>query len=179
LFKQRMQTLDHIIDRVVYYAIYIAGIITLLMAILTTYGVVRRYALGDPEPYSYEIAIFCLISSVCLSLAYIQRKDRNLRVDMVSSHYSVKGHNIMLNIIVPLIALAYLITLVWQSSVDALYSLQVHERTYSAWGPIVYPIKTLVPIGGSLLCVVLISQLVRGIYNLTKQSPEIQTREKE
>jgi TRAP-type mannitol/chloroaromatic compound transport system permease small subunit len=179
LFKKQMQRLDHIIERVAYYAIYVAGIITLLMALVTTYGVVRRYALDVPEPYSYEIGIFCLISSVCLSLAYIQRQDRNLRVDMVSNHFNAKGQGLLLNIIVPLIAMSYLITLVWQSLKDALYSLQVGERTYSAWGPIVYPIKLLVPIGAALLCIVLISQLVRGIHALTTKSTELNNPKKD
>jgi len=174
-----MQAIDRIIDRIVYYAIYIGGIITLIMALVTTYGVIRRYALSIPEPYSYEIGIFCLISSVCLSLAYIQRQDRNLRVDMVSNHFSARGHNILLNIIVPLIALTYLITLLWQSLKDALYSMQVGERTYSAWGPIVYPIKMLIPIGAALLCIVLISQLIKGFSALKNGSTEVQARNKE
>lgn len=172
MFIKRMRALDHIIDRIVYIAMSAAAIITLIMALVTTYGVFRRYALSNPEPYSYEIGIFCLIASVCLSLAYIQRQDRNLRVDLLSSRFSPKAQGILLNIVVPVFAMTYLTVLVWRSWDNAFRSFQIGERTYSAWGPTVFPIKMLVPIGAGLLCIVLISQLVRGIYALRKPAAE-------
>ena len=149
---------------------YVAGIITMLMALVTTFGVVMRYAFNSPEHYSYEIGIFCLISSVSLSLAYIQRKGRNLRVDFVSNYFPAKVQSALLNIFVPIVALFYLVLLVWKSWGDAWYSLSIGERTYSAWAPAVGPMKLLVPIGAGLLCIVLVSQLIHGIVALKKDS---------
>jgi TRAP-type C4-dicarboxylate transport system permease small subunit len=172
LFKKAFETLDRILDRIVYYAIYVGGVITLVMAFVTTYGVFRRYALNSPEPYSYEIGIFCLISSVSLALPYIQRQGRNLRVDFVSNRFSPRGQGVLLNILAPLIALFYLVLLVWKSLGDASYSLGIGERTYSAWGPPVGPMKLFVPIGVGLLCLVLIFQLIHGLLALKKRSRE-------
>jgi TRAP-type C4-dicarboxylate transport system permease small subunit len=169
LFKKSMQTLDHILERVTYYAIFVAGIITLLMACATTYGVVMRYAFHRPEHYTYEIGIFCLISSVTLSLAYIQRQDRNIRVDFISNRFSPYSQGVLLNIIVPLIGLFYVGLLVWKSFGDAWYSLSIGDRTYSAWGPPVGPMKLFVPIGAGLLCLVLIAQLTHGLIALKKR----------
>jgi TRAP-type C4-dicarboxylate transport system permease small subunit len=149
---------------------YVAGIITLLMALVTTFGVVMRYAFNSPEHFSYEIGIFCLISSVSLALPYIQKQGRNLRVDFVSNSFSPKIQAALLNIFVPLIALFYLVLLVWRSWVDAWYSLSIAERTYSAWAPPVGPMKLLVPIGGGLLCIVLVTQLIHGLVALIKDS---------
>jgi TRAP-type C4-dicarboxylate transport system permease small subunit len=98
LFKKSVDKLDHFLERVVYYAIYVGGVITLAMAFVTTYGVFRRYALNNPEPYSYEIGIFCLICSVSLALPYIQRQGRNLRVDFISNRLSPKVQGALLNI---------------------------------------------------------------------------------
>jgi TRAP-type C4-dicarboxylate transport system permease small subunit len=168
LFKKALAALDHILDRIVYYAIYIGGVITLLMAFVTTYGVFRRYALNSPEPYSYEIGIFCLISSVSLALPYIQRKGRNLRVDFVSNRLSSRVQGALLDILAPLLALFYLVLLVWKSLGDASYSLSIGERTYSAWGPAVGPMKLFVPVGVGLLCLVLIFQLIHGLLALRK-----------
>jgi TRAP-type C4-dicarboxylate transport system permease small subunit len=179
LFTKAMQTLDHVLERIVYYAIYVAAIITLVMACVTTFGVIKRYVFASPEHYTYEIGIFCLVSSVCLSLAYIQRQDRNLRVDLLSNRFSGKAQGVLLNILVPVIAMTYLITLIWKSWQDAWHSLQIGERTYSAWAPPVGPIKLLVPIGAALLCVVLISQLVRGINALKKPSRDLDALKKE
>jgi TRAP-type C4-dicarboxylate transport system permease small subunit len=172
LFKKVFSSLEHILDRIVYYAIYVGGVITLIMAFVTTYGVFRRYALNSPEPYSYEIGIFCLISSVSLALPYIQKQGRNLRVDFLSNRWSPQLQGAMLNIVTPLFALFYLGLLVWKSWGDALYSLGRGERTYSAWGPPVGPMKLCVPIGVGLLCLVLIFQLIHGFISLKKHSRE-------
>lgn len=172
MFKKTMRTLYNISERIVNYAMYIAGFITLLMALVTTFGVIMRYAFNSPEHYSYEIGIFCLISSVALALPYIQRQGRNLRVDFVSNYFPPKVQAVFLNIVVPLIALAYLVPLVWRSWVDAWYSLDIGERTYSAWAPPVGPMKLIVPIGAALLCIVLISQLIHGLVALKVDNSE-------
>jgi TRAP-type C4-dicarboxylate transport system permease small subunit len=172
LFKKSVDKLDHFLERVVYYAIYVGGVITLVMAFVTTYGVFRRYALNNPEPYSYEIGIFCLICSVSLSLPYIQRQGRNLRVDFMSNRFSPKVQGALLNIFTPLIALFYLLLLAWKAWEDAWYSLGIAERTYSAWAPPVGPMKLVVPVGVGLLCMVLIAQLIHGLFTLIKRNRE-------
>ena len=169
MFKKTVETLDKVLERVVYYAIYVAGIITLLMATATTYGVVMRYVFNRPEHFTYEISVFCLISSVCFAIPYIQREGRNLRVDFVSNRFSPKVQGILLNILVPLIALFYLVPLVEKSWGDAWYSIGINDRTYSAWAPPVGPFKLFVPVGAGLLCLVLISQLIHGILALRKK----------
>jgi TRAP-type C4-dicarboxylate transport system permease small subunit len=170
LFKRAVETLDHILERVVYYAINVGGVITLVMALATTFGVIMRYAFNRPEHYTYEIGIFCLISSVSFAIPYIQRQGRNLRVDFISNHFSPKVQEALFYILVPVIGLFYLIPLVWKSWGDAFYSLGISERTYSAWAPPVGPMKLLVPIGAGLLCLVLISQLIHGLLTLKKNS---------
>lgn len=172
MFKKTMRTLYNISELIVKYAMYIAGFITLLMALVTTFGVVMRYAFKSPEHYSYEIGIFCLISGVALALPYIQRRGRNLRVDFVANRFPPKVQFALLNVVVPLVALAYLIPLVWRSWGDAMYSLGISERTYSAWAPPVGPMKLFVPIGAGLLCIVLIAQLVHAIVALKENNIE-------
>jgi len=169
LFIKAIQALDKVLERIVRYAIYVAGVITLLMALVTTFGVVMRYALNSPEHYSYEIGIFCLIFSVTLAIPYIQQQGRNLRVDFLSNRFPPKVQAVLLNVFVPIIALAYLVPLVWQSWGDAWYSLSIAERTYSAWAPPVGPMKLFVPVGAGLLCLVFISQLIHGLIALKKR----------
>jgi TRAP-type C4-dicarboxylate transport system permease small subunit len=169
MFINVVEKLDRILERIVYYAIFLAGTITLAMAFATTYGVFMRYAVNRPEHFTYEIGIFCLISSVCLALPYIQKRGRNLRVDFVANHFPPKVQAALPNIVIPLIALFYLGLLVWKSWGDAWYSLSIAERTYSAWAPPVGPMKLFVPIGVGLLCIVLIIQLIHGLLTLGKK----------
>ncbi len=172
MLKKALLTADGVLERIALYAIHIAGYITLIMALVTTYGVVMRYAFNSPEHFTYEIAIFCLISSVCLSLAYIQQQARNIRVDFVSNYFPPKMQAILLGVIVPLIALGYLVPLVMTSLEDSLYAISISQRTYSAWGPLVGPFKLFIPVGASLLCLVLVSQLIHSIIDLVRKQPD-------
>ena len=169
LIRKAIRTLDTVIERVAHFSIYIAGIITLLMAFVTTFGVVMRYVFRSPEHFSYEIGILCLISSVSLALAYIQRQGRNLRVDFVFNFFPSRVQGALLNILVPLVALFYVGLLARESWGDALYSLSIGERTYTAWAPPKGPMKLLIPIGVGMLGIVLVAQLIRGLVNLKKK----------
>jgi TRAP-type mannitol/chloroaromatic compound transport system permease small subunit len=166
LFKKCMQTLEHIIARVSYASVYISGVMAVLMAFLAAYGVIRRYALDDPEPYSYEISTIFLLAGVVLAIPYIQKVGRHLRVDILSNRFPQGVQTILLNIFVPILAIFYISPMTWQSWENACYSLRIGETTYSAWAPPLFPIKIWVPIGVGLLCIVLFAQLIHGLYLL-------------
>jgi TRAP-type C4-dicarboxylate transport system permease small subunit len=173
LFKKVAQTLDRIIERVSYVFVYISGVMALLMACLATYGVIRRYAFNDPEKYSYEISIMFLLVGVVLALPYIQRVERNIRVDFIVNRLPAGAQVVMLEIVFPLLALFYIVPLTWQSWENSWYALQVGERSYSSWAPLVGPIKVMVPICTGLLCLVLLAQLCRGVNSLVQRRKKL------
>jgi TRAP-type C4-dicarboxylate transport system permease small subunit len=172
LLKKTMQTLDRLVGHVSYICVYISGIIAVIMCFLAFYGVFRRYALNRPEPYSYELSTIFLMVGIVLALPYIQRVGRHLRVDILANHFPETVQVILLNLVVPILALFYLVPMTWKSWENAWYSLQVGERSFSAWAPPYFPIKVWIPIGIGLLCVVLFTHLIRGCYLLGKKGKE-------
>lgn len=173
MFKKVAQTLDRIIERVSYVFVYISGVMALLMACLATYGVIRRYAFNDPEKYSYEISIMFLLVGVVLALPYIQRVERNIRVDFIVNRLPAGAQVVMLEIVFPLLALFYIVPLTWKSWENSWYALQVGERSYSSWAPLVGPIKVMVPICAGLLCLVLLAQFCRGVNSLVQRRKKL------
>ena len=165
-----IQNLDRIIERASNIGLLISGILITLMAFLSTYGVTRRYALQDPEPYSYEISTIFLLVCVVFAIAGVQRLGRNLRVDFVANQLSKNIQYILLNILAPVLALFYVVILTWQSWGDAWYSMQIWETSQSAWEEPLWPTKMAVPVGAGLLCFVLLAQLTRGIASLVQGS---------
>ena len=139
------------------------------MAFMATYGVMRRYVLDNPEPYSYELSPMLLVIGIVLAIPYIQRVGRHLRVDILAGRFPEGVQTVLLNILVPLLALFYLGLMTWYSWADASHSLEIGEKTYTAWAPPMFPIKVWVPIGVGLLCLVLFAQLCRGIYLLKER----------
>jgi TRAP-type C4-dicarboxylate transport system permease small subunit len=166
LFSKIKQLLNQIIERASHFAMVLAGAMVVLMAFMTTYGVVRRYLFNSPEPYSYEFSVIFLLLSFVLAVAALERLNRLIRVDILANRFSKGTNNIILNIIAPILGLAFCAILTWKGGADALYALQMSQLSRSAWQVPLFPIKIIIPIGYGLLCLILIARLCRGLASL-------------
>jgi len=169
LFKRVMLALDRAIDRAANYGLLVSGVLILVMSLLSTYGVARRYLLNNPEPYSYEISTSMLLACVVLSIAYLQRQGKHLRADFLSNRFSQGTQAIITDIVGPIIAFFYIGIIAWQSWIATLYSFLIHETSQSSWEEPLFPTKLVVPIGMGLLCLVLLAQLSRGVTSLVQR----------
>jgi TRAP-type mannitol/chloroaromatic compound transport system permease small subunit len=156
-------TPDYIIDRLSRFFLILSGILTLLMVFTATYGVFRRYAFNSPEPYSYELSTMFLLFSFVLSVACVERYNRHIRVDFVSSRIPKTIEYIILNILAPIAGLFVAGMFTWKGVDVAMFSLKIGEVSSSTWAVPLFPIKIVVPIGYGMLFLVLLSKLYFGI----------------
>ena len=166
MLNQLIQMLDWLIERASHFIMVIAGAMAVLMAFITTYGVIRRYIFNSPEFYSYEFSVIFLLLSFVLVVAALERKNRFIRVDIVSNLLPESANNIILNIIAPILGLVFISVLTWKGGVDAMFALRVGQTSSSAWRIPLFPIKIIIPIGYGLLCLVLIARLCRGLASI-------------
>ena len=166
--RKVLQFLDHTIGRVADFALVISGILILIMAVLSTYGVGRRYLIHSPEPYSYEISTMLLVACVVFALAALQRHKRHLRVDFIAILLPETLQKVLVDIFTPVLGLFFVAIITWKSWDNALYSMSIGETSQSSWEEPLFPIKFLVPIGMGLLCLVLAAQLTRGVASLAR-----------
>ena len=158
-----MLKLDNILGHISHFLLIFSGVLILLMGFAITFGVTMRYAFKAPEPYTYEISAMCLLFSGVLAVAGVERLDRNVRNDLISSHFNWLMKVVVLNIIFPLLALFFVIILAWKSVGNAIYALQIGQISASAWAVPLAPIKFIIPVGYFLLCLVLIGKFIQGI----------------
>lgn len=167
-----MRTIFRVINRIIGTvsdsALVISGALILVMSLLSTYGVARRYVLHSPEPYSYELSTMLLLACVVFSVAGLQRHRRHLRVDFITNFLPLKVQELLVNVVTPVVALFYVVIITWQSWNNALYSMSIGETSQSSWEEPLFPIKFMVPIGMALLCLVLLAQLIRGLSSLAR-----------
>jgi TRAP-type mannitol/chloroaromatic compound transport system permease small subunit len=171
LFLRVMRKLDHWLGRASLALMLVSGIMVLLMAWGETYGVVKRYAFHAPDPFAYELSTMLLLFSGVLAVAGVEWLDRHVRNDMVASRFPPRMKMIVLNTIFPLLALIFCAVLTWKSLDNALYALAIGQVSQSPWALPLAPIKFFIPLGYTLLCLVLISKFCRGIARL-RGSPE-------
>jgi TRAP-type mannitol/chloroaromatic compound transport system permease small subunit len=160
------QKLDQIIEKASHVFLVLSGILIVVMMFTATYGVVRRYALNSPEPYSYEISTMFLLFSFVFAISAVERLDRHIKVDFISSHLPELAQHIILNIIAPLMGLFFAFMLTWQGFETSLFSLKIGEVSSSSWREPLFPIKLMVPIGYALLILVILGRLYKGFASL-------------
>ena len=157
-----MQKLDNVLERVCYVLLIISGVVILLMGLAVTFGVVMRYAFHAPEPYTYELSAMFLLLCGLFAFAGVEKLDRNVRNDLISSRYPPRVRVIILNVTFLLMALIFVAVLAWKSLGNASYALQIGQISASPWAVPLAPIKFMIPAAYFLLCLVLIVKIIQG-----------------
>jgi TRAP-type mannitol/chloroaromatic compound transport system permease small subunit len=163
LFGRVIRKLDHAIGRASLFLMMVSGIMVLLMAWGESYGVVKRYVFHSPDPFAYELSTMFLLFSGVLAVAGVEWLDRHVRNDMIASRFPRSARNIVLKTIFPLMALIFCAVLTWKSLGNALYALEIGQVSQSPWALPLAPIKFVIPLGYTLLCLVLVGKFVKGI----------------
>jgi len=161
-----------IIDKASHVFLVLSGILIVIMMFTATYGVVRRYVFHSPEPYSYELSTMFLLFSFVFAISAVEKLNRHIRVDFISSHLANRLQHIVLNIIAPIMGLFFAFVLTWQGMEVSLFSLKIGEVSSSSWREPLFPIKLMVPIGYALLLLVLLTRIYKGFASLRKITNE-------
>ncbi|MCK4273496.1 MAG: TRAP transporter small permease subunit [Dehalococcoidales bacterium] len=177
MFNRVMQKLDHWVGCASRTLILVSGILILLMAWVETYGVVKRYVFNAPDPLAYEISTMFLLFCGVLAVAGVERLDRHVRNDLVASRFPSMIKAIVLSTIFPFLALIFCAVLTWKSLDNALYALQIGQVSQSPWALPLAPIKLVIPLGYTLLCLVLLGKFFKGIALLRGGKNQDQTEQ--
>ena len=164
--------IDKIVDKASHVFLVLSGILIVIMMLTASYGVARRYVFNSPEPYSYELSTMFLLFSFVFAISAVERLNRHIRVDFVSSHLSNRWQHIILNIIAPIMGLLFAFMLTWKGVDVALFSLEIGEVSSSSWREPLFPIKLMVPIGYAMLVLVLLTRVYKGLAALRKTPDE-------
>jgi TRAP-type mannitol/chloroaromatic compound transport system permease small subunit len=138
----------------------------LLMALLQTYGVVKRYIFHSPDPLAYELSTMFLLFGGVLAVAGVEKLDQHVRNDLIASRFPQRMKQIVTNTFFPLLALVFCGVLSWKSLDNALYAFKIGQVSQSPWALPLGPIKTVIFAGYTLLCLVLLGKFIRGIAGL-------------
>ena len=137
--------------------------IILGLVALSCYEVFMRRLLGKPTIWTHEILSYIFCGTVLLFMGYTQLYKGHANIDILHERLSAKTKAILdlitLIIFMALFAVIYLV----DGFIFAKTSWQMHERTPSAFNFIVYPAKTLIPVGAFLLTLQVISEILKKI----------------
>ena len=166
MFRGFINKADRVIEHVSYAFTILSGILIVLMTFIASYGVVRRYVFKSPEPYSYELSMMFLLWTFVLALAYLEKLDGHIRMDLFVVLLPKKIRDFLLNVIGPLLGFIFCAVLTYEGWIVAMYSLGIHEKSMSVWAIPLFPVKIVIPIGYGLLCIVLLLRIARRILRI-------------
>ena len=135
------------------------------LMLLTTGDVVGRKFFAKTIPGAFEISQYLLAVFILMGAAYTQQMKGHVGVDFITSRFSSRGRALC-EMFTTLLSLFIIAILVWEGWVEG-----VKERTVSDMLRIPqYPFRLLVSIGGFLLWLELLINLIEAAVRLKRRT---------
>ncbi len=145
----------------------VSGIIGLfLMALVTTYGVLMRYAFRAPIRWGMELCELLLIISIFALAANTLREKVHIRADILIQRLPTKLRNLS-NVSAFGMGILYTSLLLWATILYVSYLRQHQVRTDDMW-IVVWPIILPVVIGALLFVLQFIIEFVKSLKALKR-----------
>ena len=141
-----------------------AGLILVAMVAMISRETIGRYFFNNPTDWVVELSGYLLVGLVFLGGGYIMQQDAHLRVDIFYTRFT-RRNRYLVDVLGYVLALPYLLLLLWQSSLLAWNAYDSMERSMIMRWPLWVP-ETLVPIGVLLLLLQVLVKAVRTIAAL-------------
>lgn len=161
-----MEKIGKAIDTVNQWIGILMGYIAVLMAFLITYEVIARYVFDAPTIWSMEINqyLFCAIS--LLGGGYCLLTEGHVRVDLFYPKFSPKTQAVVEMVTYP-IALAFCAILVVLGGAEFWHEFITANTSGTVLNCPIWPVWLMVPLGGFLLGLQIMSRYLRHIVTLT------------
>jgi len=135
---------------------------------ITLYEVFTRRFLGRPTIWTFEILSYLFAAVVMLSLGYTHLHEGHAKVDILTEKMSDKTQKLIEVITYPFFLGLMTYIMFKDGFIYAQTSWRLLEKAPSVFNSIVYPAKTMIPLGIGLLGIAGISRFIKNIVFLVK-----------
>ena len=141
---------------------WIVAFLIVPMLCIMIWEIVMRYFFNSPSLWAYEISLFLYGGYIVLGGAYTHLAGGHVNVDIIWGRLPPRGRA-FLDILTSGFVFLFVGVLFWYSLQRTILSWQLGETTMSHWQPIIYPLRTTLPVGCLLLLMQLVAKLIRDI----------------
>lgn len=147
----------------------IVGWIAVPMIIALIYEVFARYVFHRPTIWSYEITYMIYGTHFLLGAAYTLRVKGHIRIDLLYMRFSPRGRALIDSLGYLVIFFPVMIILVIASFDMAKDAFMIHEVSqFTPWQPILWPFKSVICVGFSLLILQGVAEFIRSVITLVR-----------
>ena len=133
-----------------------------VMMFILVLSFVTRNIINIPLMWIIEMAQFIITGYYLLGGGYSMIMGDHVRMDLVYSKLSDRNKAKM-DVFTSFFLVFYLVTLLYGSISSLNYTIETKQRLFTAWAPYVWPIKTIMLIGISLMLLQCISMFFKDI----------------
>lgn len=150
------------VDRVNYRVGRFAMYLLIPMGAILLYSTVMRVFFGMPVNWVMEMSQFMLSAYYLLGGAYSLQQDAHVRMDLFYGTMKPKTRAITDSITI-LFVIFYLVVLFWGGVSSTEYSITYSQKNYTAWAPLMWPIKSIMTLGIFMMLLQTISQFFKDV----------------
>lgn len=165
-----MRTLDRVlrvIDSISEWTGKIVSFAVLPLIAVTVYHVIMRYAFHAPTLWANEVGTFLFGGAWILAGGYALLKGAHVRMEVVYVRLPLRWRAILDLVTAPLF-FVFAGLLLWKGCELALYSLSHWEHSTTTWGPPIYGVKMMIPLGALLILLQGVAKFIRDFITATK-----------
>jgi TRAP-type mannitol/chloroaromatic compound transport system permease small subunit len=149
----------------------IASWAMVLLMVLINFEVAMRYIFVRPTTWGYELSLM-LGGSFLLMLAFVQKRDSNIRVGIIYERLSLRTRaflNVFGTVVFAYPCFVYLIIQAYQYMINSFATNEKMAESY--WYPPAAPFRTMLFIALCLAVLQFTATLIRDLHMLIKGEP--------
>lgn len=144
----------------------LSGYVLFFMMLLITVDVTGRYLFASPISGTLELTEFLMVFVVFFSLAYVQMRNRHIRVELLTQRFSQRTeHGVA--VLTLLLAAVFFAFMAWESWLSALSSFRYREASEGLVQIPIYPPKFAIAFGSLMMVVQLLRNAVGRLRQLS------------
>lgn len=172
--KNVLNLFSRIVEKLSQLGCSLAGYLMMITAAFSVYEIIMRSLFNKPTSWAIEITTYILIWFGFISMAYIQREERHIRVDLVINQFSPKTR-IIWEIITLSMVLIFVILLSCYGFIFFEEAFIRHETSFTILRTPMWIPKLAIPVGSVLLGLQIIKDIIDKFHLLSitplQQSP--------
>ncbi len=154
-FVKTVDAVNYRIGRAAMYLFFVMGAILLA-------STASRISLGVPINWALEMSQFILSAYYLLGGAYTLQLDQHVRMDLFYSQLEARKRAIT-DAITILFVIFFMVVLLWGGLSSTKYAIEYGQKNYSAWGPPLWPVKSVMTFAIFMMLLQLISTFFKDV----------------
>ncbi len=154
-FVRSVDAMNYRVGRVAMYLLFVMGAILL-------YSTLSRIIFGVPINWVLETSQFLLSAYYLVGGAYALQMDQHVRMDLFYSRLDARKRAVT-DAFTILFVIFFLAVLLGGGISSTSYAIEYNQKNYTAWSPVLWPIKVVMTAGVFLMLLQCISTFIKDL----------------